>query len=473
MKVAVIGAGPAGMSAAYKLCKSKIPAQVFEAGPSVGGLAKTIELWGQKVDLGPHRFLSSDRRVNELWLEVVGADYRMVHRLTRIVYRGKFFHYPLKPLEAFAKLGPLETPRCIGSYIKARFSPLPLDGSFEAWVVNRFGRRLFEIFFKSYSEKLWGISCRKLDADFAAQRIKKLTLSEAVKNALRGGRQNRHKTLADEFAYPIGGTGMVYERMVASVKQNGGQVHCRQPVRRVLVENNRATGIELDNGTVEKFDHIVSTMPITQLVSQLPGVPEKISRSAESLKFRNTVLVYLEVDSENLFPDNWVYIHSPDLQMGRISNFRNWVPELHGPAKTTILAIEYWCYDDDALWQQEDKKTIALASQELPRTGLVNGARILSGHVLRIKRCYPVYDIGYKQRLRPVEEYLSGISGLSVIGRYGAFKYNNQDHSILMGILAAENIASGSKHNLWEVNTDYDIYQEATCITKTGLRKQE
>jgi protoporphyrinogen oxidase len=473
MKVAVIGAGPAGMSAAYQLCKARNETQVFEAGPGVGGLAKTVELWGQKVDLGPHRFLSSDRRVNELWLEVVGADYEMVNRLTRIVYRRKFFHYPLKPMDAFAKLGPWEAARCVASYAKVRFAPTPLDGSFESWVVNRFGQRLFEIFFKSYSEKLWGISCRSLDSDFAAQRIKKLTLSEAVKNALSGGRGNKHKTLADQFAYPLGGTGMVYERMAAAVNKNGGRVHCRCPVQRVLMENNRAIGIELEDGTLEKFDHVVSTMPITQLVSRLPGVPEDVRKKAGSLKFRNTILVYLEVKSANLFPDNWVYIHSPDLRMGRISNFRNWVPQLYGNAKTTILAIEYWCYDEDAIWTDDDEKLIQLASTELRQTGLVSEAQILGGHVHRIKRCYPVYDLGYKERLRPVEAYLSSIAGLSVIGRYGAFKYNNQDHSILMGILAADNIASGAKHNLWEVNTDYDTYQESTVITKTGLKTKD
>lgn len=473
MKVAVIGAGPAGISAAYQLSKAKVETHVFEAGPAVGGLAKTVELWGQKVDLGPHRFLSSDRRVNELWLEVAGSDYEMVNRLTRIVYRRKFFHYPLKPMDAFSKLGPWEAARCITSYAKERLAPTQLDGSFENWVVSRFGRRLFEIFFKSYSEKLWGISCRSLDSDFAAQRIKKLTLSEAIKNALSGGQGNKHKTLADQFAYPLGGTGMVYERMAAGVKKRGGQVNCRRPVKRVLVENNRAIGIELEDGAVEKFDHVISTMPMTQMVSQLPDLPEDVRKKSESLKFRNTILVYLEVSSTNLFPDNWVYVHSSDLLMGRVSNFRNWVPQLYGDAKTTIVAIEYWCYDEDALWTDDDEKLVQLGSKELRQTGLMNDGQVLRGHVHRIKRCYPVYDLGYKERLKPVEAYLSTIGGLSVIGRYGAFKYNNQDHSILMGILAADNIANGAKHNLWGVNTDYDTYQESTVITKTGLKTKD
>ncbi len=472
MRVAVVGAGPAGLATAYQLGKVGIEAHVFEAGPTVGGLARTLELWGMKADLGPHRFLSADRRVNELWLEVVGRDYKMVNRLTRIFYQGRFFHYPLKPLDALTNLGLAEAARCVSSYARGRLRSAVTDGSFESWVVQRFGRRLFEIFFKSYSEKLWGISCRELDSDFAAQRIKKLTLFEAIKNALLAGRHNPHKTLADEFAYPTGGTGLVYERMAAAVGLRGGKVFCSRPVQRILMEGSRAAGVELEDGSRLPFDHVVSTMPITLLVARLPGVPDEVRRQAATLRFRNTVLVYLNVDAADLFPDNWLYIHSPELRTGRITNFRNWVPQLYGARTSTILAMEYWCYEEDALWQQDDAAFIALAQEELTRTDLSRGARVLGGYVHRIRRCYPVYDIGYRQRLKPVEAYLSSLAALSVIGRYGAFKYNNQDHSLLMGILAAENIVTEAHHDLWSINTDYDNYIEATCITRTGLQKR-
>jgi protoporphyrinogen oxidase len=475
MRVAVIGAGPAGMTAAYELAKSPgVDVTLFEASPQVGGLAKTIELWGQRVDLGPHRFFSQDTRVNKLWLEVVGRDYSMVRRLTRIFYKNRFFYYPLRPGNALRNLGPVEAAACLLSYGRERVRPTPLDGTFEHWVVNRFGRRLFEIFFKTYSEKLWGISCTELDADFAAQRIKKLSLLEAVKNAFLGGRGNTHKSLVDEFAYPHGGTGTVYERMAAAVSRRGGRVRLSTPIRAVATRGGRVVGVDLEDGTFEAYDHVVSSMPLTLLVARLAYVPEAVRRSAETLRFRNTILVYLHVRQTGLFPDNWLYVHSPELRTGRVTNFRNWVPQLYGKEEASILALEYWCNDDEPLWSEDDARLIARATAEIARTGLCPGHAIDAGHVHRIKRCYPIYERGYRARLEPVERHLSSIDGLSVVGRYGAFKYNNQDHSMLMGLLAARSIAAGAGRasDLWSVNTDYDAYQEAaraSAITAGGL----
>jgi protoporphyrinogen oxidase len=466
--VAIIGAGPAGITAAYQLAKKGVNVHVFEASNFVGGLARTISLWGQKVDLGPHRFLSSDPRVNKIWLEIIGDDYKMVHRLTRIYYKDRFFYYPLKPFNALANLGLLEATRCMISYGVQRFRRVTDQGCFENWVVGRFGRRLFEIFFKTYSEKLWGIPCADLDSDFAAQRIKKLSLSEAIRNAFFGHNGTTHKTLADQFAYPHGGTGELYTRMANYVRTNGGTVECGRPVRRVLSKNGRVTGLEFESGERRVFEEVVSTMPLNQLVTRLRPLSANIARAAQSLRFRNTILVYLRVESTDLFPDNWLYVHSPELRTGRITNFRNWVPQLYGDEKSTILALEYWCNDDDRTWSQNDESLIMLASDELRKAGLIKNAKISAGHVHRIRRCYPVYNRGYKTNLKPVEQYLSGIAGLTVIGRYGAFKYNNQDHSILMGLLAAENIADGAAHNLWAINTDYE-YQEDAIITQTGL----
>lgn len=467
--IAVIGAGPAGITAAYQLAKAGFAVDVFESSGSAGGMAKTIELWGQKVDLGPHRFFSSDRRVNELWLEVVGEDYEMVKRLTRIYYSGKFYAYPLKAFDTLLKLGPLEATRCMLSYLRERWVRAPQDGSFEDWVVARFGRRLFNTFFKTYSEKLWGISCKDLDADFAAQRIKKFSLGEAVKSALFP-KKGHHKTLVDEFAYPHEGTGAVYERMAGYVAKHGGAIHCHTPVKRVITDGNQAVGLELSNGEIHSYDDIISTMPLNLLVARLDEAPEPIKAAAASLTFRNTILVYLNVEGKDLFPDNWLYVHSPELQVGRITNFRNWVPQINRDAPNTILASEYWCYHEDELWTMEDSQIIDLARREMEKTGLIKGAPVVAGKVYRIPRCYPVYQRGYKKNLAPVESYLGTIRGLTVIGRYGAFKYNNQDHSILMGILAAENIAQRAAHDLWEINTDYEDYQEAATITRSGLQ---
>ncbi|MCB1302762.1 MAG: FAD-dependent oxidoreductase [Leptospiraceae bacterium] len=473
LKVAVIGGGPAGMSAAYCLTRDGInDVEVFEASDSVGGLAKTINLWNQKVDIGPHRFFSSDKRVNELWLEVAGRDYKMVNRLTRIYYKKKFYYYPLKAFNALFNLGIFQAVLCVLSYARQRISPSPEDGSFENWVTRRFGKRLFRIFFKTYTEKLWGIPCETLDSDFAAQRIKKLSLYEAIKNALFPSKEQKHKTLVDQFAYPLGGTGSIYQRMADAVETKGGKVHLKSPVKRVIQKSGTATGLELEDGTVKEFDHIISTMPLTLMVNRLPEVPQDILDRTAKLKFRNTIIVFLNIDAVDLFPDQWLYVHSPELDTGRITNFRNWIPEIYGDEKTTILAMELWCYDEDPIWSESSEKLIEQASQEIRNTGLIGKAEILGGHVYRIPRCYPVYDTGYKENLKPVEQYLESVRNLHVIGRYGAFKYNNQDHSILMGMLAAENIAESKSHDLWEINTDYETYQESYVITETGLSKQ-
>lgn len=472
-KVAVIGAGPAGMTAAYQISKERsVEVTLFEISGSVGGLAKTITLWDQKVDIGPHRFFSSDSRVNEFWLEAVENKYEMVDRMTRIFYNNRFFYYPLKPLDAFAKLGVLETARCVFSYLKEKLSPTEFKGDFETWVTSRFGRRLFEVFFETYSEKLWGISCTELDADFAAQRIKKMSLKEAVKNAFFGGGAGKHQTLVDQFAYPLGGTGLVYDLMAAKFQKNGGILRLNTGVEKVITENETVTGLVLTTGEELKFDHVVSTMPLTLLVTRLEEAPDEIREKAQSLKFRNTILVYLNIDSTDLFKDNWLYVHSPNLNCGRITNFRNWVPQLYGDEKTSILCMEFWCQEEDELWHLPDEELIEMGKKEIRQTGLIGHAEILDGKVYRINRCYPIYARGYREVLEPIENYLKTVKNLMPIGRYGAFKYNNQDHSILMGLMAAENILHNKTNDLWEINTDYEEYQEASIITATGLQKQ-
>lgn len=463
MRVAVIGAGPAGITAAYQLAKAGCQVEVFEAENAVGGLARSIDLWGQRVDLGPHRFFSSDPRVNGLWHEVLGNDYRMVDRLTRIYYNRRFFHYPLRPANALWNMGVWEACRCMFSYFAQKGHPeSDTAESFESWVVQRFGRRLYQLFFKSYTEKLWGIPCTELDADFAAQRIKKFSLGEAIKSVFGLGNQ-QHKTLVDQFAYPLNGAGMVYERMAQRVRELGGSVHLNSPVARVEHSQRRVHGLTLKDRQLVSCDHVISTMPLTLMVEQLDHLPDDVQEAIDNLAYRNTILVYLEVDGTQLFPDQWLYVHSPELGTGRVSNFRNWIPEIYGESKTTILALEYWCYDQDAVWNMPDSELISLGTREIQSTGLLGRSRVQRGHVHRIHRCYPVYSCGYKQHLEKVVSYLRTYEGLTPIGRYGAFKYNNQDHSILMGALAAENLLQGRRHDLWAINTDYE-YQEAADV---------
>jgi len=470
---AIIGAGSAGMSAAYKLTEAGIQVEVFEATSDIGGLARSISLWGQTVDIGPHRFFSKDKKINNFWLQVAGKDYKMVNRLTRIYYNKRFFAYPLKPFNALWNMGPVNAVLCFLSYLRQLILPsfAPAERTtFEAWVVTRFGWMLYKMFFKSYSEKLWGIPCTELDADFAAQRIKKFSLGQALKNAL-GLTRRKHNTLVDKFAYPLQGTGSIYKKMADYVEASGGKIHKNCPVKKVIVENNQAKGVVTAKGERKDFAGVISTMPLTDLLQGMDDLPAGLRKKLSLLTYRNTVLVYLEIDAVDLFPDNWLYIHAGELQVGRITNFRNWVPEINNNKKTTIIAMEYWCNESDPLWTQDDNITIDTGKKEFYQTGLLQKANIINTHLVKLHRCYPVYKTGYKDHLAPLITYLKKIKGLLPIGRYGSFKYNNQDHSILMGLLAADNIINNSGHDLWHINTDYENYQEESTISKVMADK--
>lgn len=481
--VAVIGAGPAGITAAYCLAKSKkVKVLLFEADSKVGGLSKTIDLWDCKVDIGPHRFFSNDRRINELWLEVMQQDYQMITRLTRILYKGKFFFYPLKPFNVLNNLGLRTAIACVFSYIKEKFYPYKQIQNFQDFITKAFGAKLYKIFFKTYTEKLWGIPCTELDADFASQRIKKLNLFSAILNALLGGRGNKHKSLIDRFAYPNEGSGMLYEKMQQKLLEWGAKLYLSTKVGHIHLEDGKAKSLTIQNGKEIFCDYIVSSMPLTLLVEKSHGIPDDIRQLARKLTFRNTVIVYLKVNALNLFPDNWLYVHSENLSCGRITNFSNWVPYLHQNKQYTILAMEYWCYDHDTFWKESDNNLIKLAKEELVQTGLLGKQTttelVQDGFVYRVHRSYPVYRSGYKNLLKPIENFFRTIPNLNFIGRYGSFKYNNQDHSILMGLLASENIlgeiCGGGGHDLWAINTDYDKYDDAfngqTLITQQGLK---
>lgn len=469
---AVIGAGPAGLATAFTLSRAGVPVRVFEASAAVGGMARSLRLWGHTVDLGPHRFFSSNARVNRLWLDVVGTSYRMVERRTRIYYDGKLFAYPLRLSATLATLGTVEAARCVLSYAGRRFDPRHRRGdTFEDWVRGRFGGRLYEIFFRTYSEKLWGIPCSRLDADFAAQRIKQLSLFEAVKSSLVRGRTNKHPTLLERFAYPLNGTGSVYAAMAHAIVDCGGRIHLETPVRQVGPLPDGSIELELTSGERHRFRYVVSSMPLTLLVGALPDSPARVRAAVSALRFRNTILVYFRVEGSDLFPDQWIYVHAPELIVGRVTNFRNWVPELYGESTATILAVELWCDPGDAIWSEKDSALVERALADIRKTGLIQNAPVTAAHVIRVPFCYPIYDLGYRDHVAVIARHLQTIPGLQVIGRYGSFKYNNQDHSLLMGILAADNILHSGRHDLWQVNAD-STYQESALIDETGLVSQ-
>jgi protoporphyrinogen oxidase len=467
MKVIIIGAGPAGLSCGYELVKAGAEVEIYEASPHIGGMARTFELWGQRVDMGPHRFFSKEKHINEFFTSLVESDFTLVNRLTRIYYRNRFFHYPIKLFNALFNLPPLTTVRILFEYLRIRIFPYKDPRTFEEWVTNRFGRKLFEVFFKHYSEKLWGIPSSRIDADWAAQRIKSLSLWEALVSAVFGNRGDKHKTLVDQFAYPNLGTGTLYERAADFIRQKGGKVFLEKKVKGLIQDGENGSGSEavsgivLADGTQVHADYVVSTMPMTLLLKGLKHVPADVALAAEKLYFRNTILVYLEVDSTDLFSDNWIYVHSPEVKHGRITNFRNWSRELYGDRKTTILCMEFWAFDSDAIWIDRDENISALACKEIRLLNLVPvDTGILNTYVLRVPRCYPVYETGYQEHLKKVENYLDTVPRLIPIGRYGAFKYNNQDHSILMGILAADKITQGLDIDLWKINTDVEYQEE-------------
>lgn len=465
----IIGAGPAGLTAAYELAKKGAKVTVIESTGSVGGMAKSFELFGQIVDCGPHRFFSSDKIVNDLFHEIVQDDYTLVNRLTRIYYKNKFFDYPLKLGNVLKNLTPVEIVGILWSYAVQRvFGKKKLE-TFEDWVTDKFGKRLFQMFFKTYSEKLWGIRCDQIDSDWAAQRIKKLSLYEAVKAAIFGNTGNKHKTLVDQFAYPKNGTGEVYEKMATAILKMGGSILYNTKIAKINVDDQKTiTSIVDSNGQEFLADHYISTMPLTLLLQGMSVIDEKVLETSKKLYFRNTTLVYLEIDSDKLFPDNWIYVHSPEVKHGRITNFRNWCPTINKDKNTTILCLEFWSFDHEELWSYSDEYLTELASKEIRTLNLINSdSKILNTAVVRIPKCYPVYETGYMDNLQPVIDYLKEFKNLHPIGRYGSFKYNNQDHSILMGILIARQLETGRDQKLWDINTDSD-YQEETEINLTG-----
>lgn len=462
MKVVIIGAGPAGLSCAYELCKKGVEVEIFEASNYIGGMSRSFDLWGQRVDLGPHRFFSKEKHVNGFFKEIVQEEYTLVNRLTRIYYRRRFFQYPLRLMNVLTNLNLFTITRILWDYFIQRVNPIENPTTLEEWITNRFGKKLFEIFFKNYSEKLWGISCSQIDADWAAQRIKTLSLLEAVIASVKGNGGKKHKTLVDQFAYPKEGTGMLYEKCADRIGEMNGRIHLNSAIKRVLIDSSgKTSGVQLTDGRVVEADIVVSTMPFTALIKGFDNVPLKVNKAVSQLYFRNTILVYLEVDGVDLFKDNWIYVHSPDVKHGRITNFRNWCPSLTKGKNTTILCIEFWAFENDEIWSMDESSISKIAEEEIRTIKIIpENMKVLRNSVLRVPKCYPVYETGYQKHLKVLENYIDEIDNLIPIGRYGSFKYNNQDHSILMGILAAEKITENSKINLWDINTDTEYQEE-------------
>jgi protoporphyrinogen oxidase len=465
-KVIIMGAGPAGLSAGYHLKKNKIDVVLLESDNQVGGISKTIQYNGNYFDLGGHRFFTKLNEVSDLWNEVLGKDFRKTPRLSRIYYNNKYFNYPLTAMNALLGVGILDTFVILFSYFKSKIAPYKKEETFEQWVSNRFGKKLYSIFFKTYTEKVWGIPCSTLQAEWSAQRIKGLSLTTAIINAIFKPKKSNIKTLIDEFDYPIYGPGMMYTEMKNKIEGMGGQAHLNSKVTKVNHDNYVVKSIEYidETGAVKQQEgtDFLSSIPITELVQIMnPTADKEVIAAARSLSYRSIITIDIVINKKEVFPDNWIYIHSPEVKLGRIQNFKNWSRDMISNENKTTLGLEYFCNEGDGFWNMPDEELFKLAAFEIEKIKICKASDIEDHIIVRVPKAYPVYDMEYNGHLSIIENYVKKFGNLQLAGRYGLFKYNNMDHSILTALYAAKNIVSGSPlYDTWTVNTEEEYHEE-------------
>ena len=472
--VAIIGAGPAGLTAAYLLAKEGVEVTVIEADPElVGGIARTANYKGYHFDIGGHRFFSKSKEVEDLWTELLPNDLLERPRSSRIFYRGKFFAYPLRATDALLKLGLVESALCVLSYVKARLFPVRNPRSVEDWVSNQFGRRLFGIFFRTYTEKVWGMSCKDISADWAAQRIKGLALGSAIWNALIPRRKPRQgsaviKTLIESFRYPRKGPGMMWEACARRVHELGGKVRMGERVVGCAFDAGRRewTLAHVDRAGVRhetRAAHVISSAPLRELALGLtPRLEEETRQAASRLRYRDFLTVVLILKDRQLFDDNWIYIHDPAVRVGRVQNFKSWSPEMVPDPSMACYGLEYFCFEGDGHWTTGDAELVELGKRELEQIGLASAQDVVDGCVVRQPKAYPVYDDAYAQNVETIRRELEArFPTLHLIGRNGMHKYNNQDHAMMTAMLTVENIAAGRQiKDPWRVNQDAEYHKE-------------
>jgi protoporphyrinogen oxidase len=470
-KTFVLGAGPAGLTAGYMLVKSGHDVVVLEAEDQVGGIAKTVERDGYRFDLGGHRFFTKSREVDDLWHEVLGDEFLLRPRMSRIYWNNRYLDYPLRGTDVIRKLGPVELTRVTASYLRAALLPKRPDESLQDWVTNRFGKRLFELFFKSYNEKIWGVPTTELRAEWAAQRIKGLSFFSAAKAAFFGNKGNKVKSLIGEFNYPRYGPGQMWEAMTRAIEDDGGDVRLDTPVERLEIVGNRVVEIVAGGETHTLPDSVISSLPLRELVRMArPAAPPDAVEAAEGLRYRDFITVALVVDGEDLFPDNWIYIHEPSVRVGRIQNFRSWSPWMVPDPSKACVGMEYFAFAGDDLWTMADDDLVELAATELDRLGLARRSQVERGYPIRVPKAYPIYDVEYAERVATIRRWLDPIVNLQQVGRNGLHRYNNSDHSMLTAMRAVENVLTGAGHDIWEVNAE-SVYHETDVVDEQPYRE--
>src|SRR6185436_15538473 len=439
------------------------------AEDQVGGIAKTEVRDGYRFDLGGHRFFTKSKEVDDLWHEVMKEEFLKRPRMSRIYWRGKFLDYPLNGRDVIRKLGPVELTRCLLSYAWAAITPKGREDNLEQWVSNRFGKRLYQHFFKSYSEKVWGVPANEVRAEWAAQRIKGLSFFSAAKAAFFGNKDNI-KSLINEFHYPRFGPGQMWETMADEIIANGGEVRLNTPVTRLEVRDGEVVAIEAGGERIEP-SHVISSLPLRNTVGMAGAAAAgEIQAAAQGLRYRDFLTVALVIDGQDLFPDNWIYIHEPGVRVGRIQNFRSWSPWMVPDQSKASVGLEYFCFQGDDLWEMDDDALVELAKSELAALNLADPARVERGFVTRVPKAYPMYDADYGDRVDTIRGWLEGVGNLVQVGRNGLHRYNNSDHSMLTAMRAVDNITLGTDHDIWAVNAE-SVYHETDEKPEQPYRK--